>query len=258
MDIIWFVVFALLLVGYFALEGFDLGVGMLLPFLGRGQEGRDRLVAAIAPYVLANEVWLVAVAGTLFGVFPSLDAEVLGGLYPLMVTLLVSWMLRDAGLWFRRRLDGRLWRPTWDVIICAGSFGLALSLGSALAAAATGLRVTPLSLLGGVLVAALFAFHGRTFIGWRLAGAVGEERTWAELLRSAVFAGLPAAVVLAATGRQLFDAMAPAETLSALGIVALPLVPIMVAAQVWVWRTFRPLHGTRNGDGPYARLPSFF
>ncbi|MFC7639863.1 cytochrome d ubiquinol oxidase subunit II [Streptosporangium lutulentum] len=106
MDILWFGVFALLLIGYFALEGFDIGLGMLLPVLGRTQKDRDRIVSAMAPFVLANEVWLVAVAGVLFGVFPSIEGDVLFGLYPLVVSLLVSWILRDAGLWFRRRLDG--------------------------------------------------------------------------------------------------------------------------------------------------------
>ncbi|WP_449061592.1 cytochrome d ubiquinol oxidase subunit II [Planomonospora algeriensis] len=110
MDILWSVLFAVLLIGYFALEGANIGLGMLLPVLGRTQEGRDRIVAAAAPFVLAGEVWLVAVAGVLFGVYPRLEGEVLFGLYPMVVCLLVSWIVRDAGLWFRRRTDGLAWR----------------------------------------------------------------------------------------------------------------------------------------------------
>lgn len=110
MDILWLGVLALLLIGYFALEGFDIGLGMLLPVLGRTRRDRDRIVAAMAPFVLANEVWLVAAIGVLFGAFPSLEGRVLFGLYPVVVALLVSWILRDAGLWFRRRLDGPAWR----------------------------------------------------------------------------------------------------------------------------------------------------
>lgn len=127
MDILWLGVLALLLIGYFALEGFDIGLGMLLPVLGRTRRDRDRIVAAMAPFVLANEVWLVAAVGVLFGAFPSLEGRVLSGLYPVVVALLVSWILRDAGLWFRRRLDGPAWRAGWDRVICAGSYGLALS-----------------------------------------------------------------------------------------------------------------------------------
>src|SRR5689334_18759374 len=159
MEVIWFVLFAVLLAGYFALEGFDLGVGLLLPVLGRTRENRDRMVAAMAPYVLANEVWLVAVAGTLFGVYPLLEGEVLFGLYPLVVAMLLSWVLRDAGLWFRRRLDGRRWRGFWDAMIAFGSLGLSFCWGMALFAAATGFAspaVHPLGVLLGVVVSGLF------------------------------------------------------------------------------------------------------
>ncbi|GAA3149342.1 cytochrome d ubiquinol oxidase subunit II [Nonomuraea salmonea] len=143
MDLLWFAIFAVLLAGYFALEGFDLGVGLLLPVLGRTRADRDRLVAAIAPYVLANEVWLVAVAGTMAGVYPLLEGEVLVGLYPLVVAMLMSWVLRDAGLWFRRRLGGPLWRGFWDGAVAFGSLGLSAGWGMALYAAATGFQAPP-------------------------------------------------------------------------------------------------------------------
>jgi cytochrome bd-type quinol oxidase subunit 2 len=258
MEIIWFGVFALLLVGYFALEGFDLGVGMLLPVLGRDQEGRDRLVAAMAPFVLANEVWLVAVAGSLFGVFPALEGEVISGLYPLVVSLLVCWILRDAGLWFRRRMDGRGWRAFWDMVICVASLGLALSVGSGLTAALQGLAVSPLSLAGGLVVAAAFAFHGWTFVAWRLPGEFGPGRTGKDLLRSGAVAALPAALAAAVLASGLLGHAAPPATLSVLGLVVLPFAPVMVGAQVWVWRTFGFRREPRNGDGRHARIPSFF
>jgi cytochrome d oxidase subunit CydB len=256
MEIIWFGVFALLLIGYFALEGFDLGVGMLLPVLGRDQAGRDRLVAATAPFVLANEVWLVAVAGALFGVFPALEGEVVNGLYPLVVSLLVSWILRDAGLWFRRRLDGRGWRAFWDAVICVASLGVALSVGSGLASALQGNVISPPSLVGGLVVAAAFAFHGWTFAAWRLPGEFGAARTGRALLRSGAVAALPAALCLAALAPGLLGHTAPPATLSALGLVVLPFAPVVVGAQIWLWRTFGPV--PRNGDGDHPRIPSFF
>src|SRR5262249_14597536 len=91
MEIILFRALAVLLLGYFALEGFDIGLGILLPVLGRSQEDRDRLVGAMAPFVLAGEVWLVALVGVLFGAFSTLEGEVLSGLYPLVVALLLTW-----------------------------------------------------------------------------------------------------------------------------------------------------------------------
>jgi cytochrome bd ubiquinol oxidase subunit II len=254
MEVIWFVFFAVLLAGYFALEGFDLGVGLLLPVLGRTRENRDRMVAAMAPYVLANEVWLVAVAGTLFGVYPLLEHEVLFGLYPLVVAMLLCWILRDAGLWFRRRIDGSRWRGFWDACVAFGSLGLSVGWGMALYAAATGFAhspVHPLGLLLGVVVTLLFAFHGWTFLGWRLPGVFGATRPGRMLALSGLVAALPAAGVLAGAMPYLLEHSAPQATLSVLSFMALPFTPLMVGAQIWVWRTFRP-----GKDA--LRLPSFF
>ncbi|GII63795.1 hypothetical protein Skr01_38800 [Sphaerisporangium krabiense] len=268
MEIIWLAVLAVLLVGYFALEGFDIGVGMTLPWLARageraGEPGgrarqRDRLVAAIAPYVLANEVWLVALAGTLFGAFPALEGTVINGLYPVVVLLLVSWILRDAGLWFRRRLDGDRWRGFWDAVLCAGSWGLALSWGVALAALVRGLPDQPFdvaSLLYGAVVAAVFAVHARSFVAWRLSGRAEGARTGRRLLLTAALAALPAAVPLAVVASSLLGHTAPPETLNVLSFIALPVTPILIGAQVWVWRTFGPLG---SAVGAAGRIPSFF
>ncbi|MFI0419837.1 cytochrome BD ubiquinol oxidase subunit II [Spongiactinospora gelatinilytica] len=254
MEIVWFGALALLLAGYFALEGFDIGVGMLLPVLGRDQAARDRLVGAIAPFVLANEVWLVAGVGVLFGAFPTLEGDVLFALYPLVVALLVSWIVRDAGLWFRRRVDGPRWRAFWDGALCAGSWGLALTWGFALARVATGLDGLPALLLGVVLaavVAAVFAFHGRTFAAWRLAGE-GRPRGGRALLGSALLAASPALAGLALTASTVVGHAAPAGTLNMLGLMVVPFAPLMVGAQIWVWRTFGP----RRPAG--SRVPSFF
>ncbi len=252
MDILWLGVFALLLIGYFALEGFDIGLGMLLPVLGRTGAERDRLVAGMAPFVLAGEVWLVAVVGVLFGAFPHLEGEVLFTLYPLVVGLLVSWVLRDAGLWFRRRLDGRAWRAFWDGVLCVGSFGLALTWGLALAALVQGGPVlTPLGVGYAALVVGVFALHGRRFAVWRLGG---PGRTGRALLGSACLAAIPVAVPLAVATPWLLDHVAPPGTLGVLTLVVLPCVPVMVVAQVWVWRTF----GRGAGVGAGAGAPSFF
>jgi cytochrome bd ubiquinol oxidase subunit II len=254
MDVIWFVFFAVLLIGYFALEGFDLGVGLLLPVLGRTPGDRDRMVAAMAPFVLANEVWLVAVAGTLFGVYPLLESEVLFGLYPLVVAMLLSWVLRDAGLWFRRRLEGGAWRGFWDAMIAFGSLGLSAGWGMVLYAAATGFEHSPVHPVGvmlGMVVTVLFAFHGWTFLAWRTPGVFGAARTGRALLVSGLVAALPAAGVLAGALPYLLEHSAPAATLNVLSVMALPFAPIMLGAQVWVWRTFRP-----GKDA--VRLPSFF
>lgn len=254
MELIWFAFFAVLLAGYFALEGFDLGVGLLLPVLGRTPERRDRMVAGMAPFVLVNEVWLVAVAGVLFGVYPALEGEVFAGLYPLVVTMLLAWVLRDAGLWFRRRLDGAGWRRFWDLMITLGSFGLSFGWGLALYAMATGFSSSllhPPGLLLGALVTALFAVHGRTFLAWRLPGFLGAPCPGRTLALSALAAATPVLIVLGGSAGYLLGNSAPPETLNVLSIMALPFAPFMLGAQVWVWRTFRPSKGA-------DQLPSFF
>ncbi|NUW34055.1 cytochrome d ubiquinol oxidase subunit II [Nonomuraea sp. SMC257] len=254
MELIWYAVFTLLLSGYFALEGFDLGVGLLMPVIGRTQETRDRMVAAMAPFVLANEVWLVAVAGALFGVYPHLEGEALFGLYPLVVAMLLSWVVRDAGLWFRRRIDGPGWRRFWDAMITAGSLGLSFGWGVALYAATTGFGSSllhPFGLLLGVVVTLLFAWHGWTFLGWRAPETAGITRTGRALALSALAAALPALAVLGGSLPYLLDHSAPASTLGVMGVMALPFAPVMVLAQVWVWRFFRPGRSA-------VRTPSFF
>ncbi|GAA1277535.1 hypothetical protein GCM10009677_34450 [Sphaerisporangium rubeum] len=272
MEIIWFAVFAVLLAGYFALEGFDIGLGMLLPVLARAreragepgtrQDQRDHLVAAMAPFVLANEVWLVAVAGTLFGVYPLLEGQVIGGLYGVVVALVTSWVLRDAGLWFRRRLDGGAWRAFWDAVLCAGSWGLALSWGVALGSVVRGLPGQPFDVVGvlcGVVVAAVLAVHGRSFAAWRLSGPREIGHTGRRLTLTAALAALPPVAVLAVAAPSLLDATASPQALSVLSVMALPVLPILVVAQVWVWRTFSPGRDLRERERTgTTRVLSFF
>ncbi|MEU4329195.1 cytochrome d ubiquinol oxidase subunit II [Nonomuraea dietziae] len=242
MEVVWLLAFAVLLAGYFALEGFDLGVGLLMA--GRPQERRDRMVAAMAPYVLANEVWLVAVAGVLFGAFPVLEGEVIFALYPFVVSMLLGWIVRDAGLWFRRRIEGRVWRGFWDLMISLGSFVLAFGWGMVIGSVAGLPWIAGLGL--GALTTALFAFHGRTFLAWR------ERRGGGRVLAlSGLASAAPVVVLLAAVAPHLLDHAAPAATLNVLSLMVAPFAPLMVGAQVWVWRTFRPGKGS-------DRIPSFF
>ncbi|WP_327085212.1 cytochrome d ubiquinol oxidase subunit II [Nonomuraea sp. NBC_01738] len=247
MEPLWLAVFAILLIGYFALEGFDLGVGLLL--FGKPQAERDRMVAAMAPFVLANEVWLVAVAGALFGVFPALEGPVLFGLYPVVVIMVLSWVVRDAGLWFRRRVGGPRWRSFWDALISLGSLGLAFGwgpalYGSAVHGSATGSWWHPVGVALGAVVTVLFLLHGRAFLGWR-----AGTRKGGSLALSGLVAAAPVIALLALATPYLMEHTAPASTLNVLSFMVLPFAPVMVGAQVWVWRTFR-----RAG----SPSPSFF
>ncbi|WP_162794747.1 cytochrome d ubiquinol oxidase subunit II, partial [Nonomuraea lactucae] len=162
-------ILAFFALGYLVLAGADIGVGMLLPYLGRSGGERREVIAAIAPFFLGNEVWLVAAAGVLAGLFPELEGELLSGDYSLVVTLLVSWIVRDMGLWLRGRMPGAGWRRFWDGAVVAGSWGLALSWGGLLSHVLLGIR-GPVALLPALVMAALFATHGLAFAALRLRG----------------------------------------------------------------------------------------
>ncbi|GAA4525331.1 MULTISPECIES: cytochrome d ubiquinol oxidase subunit II [Nonomuraea] len=233
-------ILAFFALGYLVLAGADIGVGMALPYLGRTPAERREAIAAIAPFFLGNEVWLVVTAGVLAGLFPELEGELLSGNYPLIVALLLSWVVRDTGLWLRGRLDGRLWQGWWDGAIVAGSWGLALSLGGLLGHVLLGMT-GPLALLPVAVLAALFGTHGLAFAALRLrgelrrraavlSGGAGEGRTYALTAAALMVVGVLAGLRLP---------LEPGTSGAVLGPVVLAMMPLMVAAQAWVWWTFR-------------------
>lgn len=179
MDLLSAALLALLVVGYLVLAGADVGLGMLMPHVARGSAQRRRVVAAIAPYFLASEVWLVAALGVLAGLFPVLEHHAVAELWPVLTFLLAGWLVRDAGLWLRARVDGERWRSACDGAIVAGSWTLATSWGLALAGLLTGgLTMNPFTLLCTVTVIGLFALRGSAFGAERLVGpaACGTDR----------------------------------------------------------------------------------
>ncbi|MGW7477014.1 cytochrome d ubiquinol oxidase subunit II [Nonomuraea muscovyensis] len=233
-------ILAFFAIGYLVLAGADIGVGMLLPYLGRSGGERREVIAAIAPFFLGNEVWLVATAGVLAGMFPELESELLHGNYALVVCLLVAWVVRDMGLWLRGRLPGARWQLCWDGAVVAGSWGLALSWGALLSHVLLGLG-GPAAVLPALVPAALFAVHGLAFATLRLRGALrrraavlsggaGEGRTYALTAGALVVIGVLAGARLPLTAGSTASFLAP---------VILALIPLLVASQAWVWWTFR-------------------
>ncbi|MFC4013252.1 cytochrome d ubiquinol oxidase subunit II [Nonomuraea purpurea] len=233
-------ILAFFTLGYLVLAGADIGVGMTLPYLGRSAAERREVIAAIAPFFLGNEVWLVAVAGVLAGLFPELEGELLTGNYTLIVVLLLAWVIRDMGLWLRGRVPEARWQGFWDGAIVAGSWGLALSWGLLLGHVLLGLE-GPISLLPALMLAVLFATHGLTFAALRLrgvlreraavlSGGAGELRTYALTSAALVTVGIVAGLRLP---------LEPGTSGAVLTPIILVLIPFLVAAQAWVWWTFR-------------------
>ncbi|NYI07351.1 cytochrome d ubiquinol oxidase subunit II [Allostreptomyces psammosilenae] len=257
MEILAIAVLGVFALGYLVLGGADIGVGMLLPFLGRDGAERRVVLATVAPFFLGNEVWLVATAGVLVGAFPDLEGELLSGLFPAVVALLAGWMVRDAGLWSRGRVEARAWAAGCDGAIVLGSWTVALSWGwmfAGLLAGVTDRVVTgPGAALAALAVATLFAAHGLAFAGLRLAGPLraragafsgrsgtaGEAQTFALTTAAMVALGLAVGLRL-----PLAESAVDSATLSLLVPAMAAVTPLLLAAQAWVWWIFRHrVHG---------------
>src|SRR5215475_11861403 len=119
---LWFLLIAVLWTGYFVLEGFDFGVGILLPALGRDESRRSAMLAAIGPVWDGNEVWLLVAGGATFAAFPEWYASLFSGFYLALLVILVALILRGVAFEYRAKHDDDRWRRNWDLAIIIGSF----------------------------------------------------------------------------------------------------------------------------------------
>jgi cytochrome d ubiquinol oxidase subunit II len=226
---VWFVAIAVLWTGYFVLEGFDFGVGMLLPVLGRGPEGEaDRRVVinAIGPVWDGNEVWLITAIGAMFAAFPAWYAGMLSGFYLPVLLVIVALIGRGVAFEYRGKLDDPRWRARWDAAIVFGSAVPAFTWGLLFANLVRGVELgpdgvvrsgltdllNPYALVGGLATLTLFLLHGAVFLALKTDGQVRRRarataRAVAPAAAAALFAflmwtqadhGSPATAVVAA------------------------------------------------------------
>jgi cytochrome bd ubiquinol oxidase subunit II len=240
LETLWFVLIAVLWAGYFLLEGFDFGVGMLLPLLPRGEEERRTMLRTIGPVWDGNEVWLVVAGGATFAAFPAWYATMFSGFYIALLLVLFFLIARVVSFEWRSKSESPGWRSVWTWANTLGSLGAASIWGVGLSALLYGTPIdsdgdyagsfwdlfNPYTVFAGIAVVLLFAFHGATFLTLR---TVGDLHGRAE--RAARRLALPAAVLAAAflawtvavamdrNDKDLFPPALPA----ALGIVALGL-----------------------------------
>jgi cytochrome d ubiquinol oxidase subunit II len=206
---IWFVIIGVLLVGYALLDGFDLGVGVLSPILGRTPAQRSLLMQAIGPVWDGNEVWLLTMGGALFAAFPLVYSTVFSGFYLALMLLLFGLILRAVAMEFRHQLTDPRWLRVWDGAFFLGSLLPALLLGVTLGNVARGLPLTngqysagffgllnPFSLGVGLLGLAMFAMQGAAWLVFRTDGEVQRRARLAGRVAWAAFAVLWLVVTL--------------------------------------------------------------
>jgi cytochrome d ubiquinol oxidase subunit II len=193
----WFLLIAILWIGYFVLEGFDFGVGMLPPVLGRDETDRRVLLGTIGPVWDGNEVWLLVAGGATFAAFPSWYATLFSGFYLALFLILVGLIVRGVAIEYRNKHDGGRWRLWWDRGITFGSVLPALLWGVAFADIVHGVPLDahgeftgnlldllhPYALVGGLASLSLFLLHGSVFLALRTTGELEQRaRRTAQLL----------------------------------------------------------------------------
>ena len=189
LEIFWFLVIAVLWVGYFVLEGFDFGVGMLLPVVGKTDLDRRVMVNTIGPVWDGNEVWLLVAGGATFAAFPNWYATLFSGFYLPLFLILVALIVRGVAFEYRAKRDAPQWHLAWDHCIFWGSLLPSLLWGVAFANILRGTPIgphqnylgsffnllNPYSLLGGITTLLLFALHGSIFLSLKTTEDIKER-----------------------------------------------------------------------------------
>jgi cytochrome d ubiquinol oxidase subunit II len=252
LQILWFLLIAVLWSGYFLLEGFDFGVGMLLPFLPEDERERGQMFATIGPVWDGNEVWLVIAGGATFAAFPAWYGAMFSGFYLALLLVLFFLIIRVVSFEWREKSESPGWRAAWMWANTVGSFGAALIWGVGLSNLLYGLPLdssgdftgtfwdlfSGYTVIGGVAIVLLFAFHGSTYLTLRTSGALCE-RAAAAARRLSVFAALAVAgfliwTVAVAVDRNDKDVFPPVLP-AALGVAAVVLALVFVFARRSGW-----------------------
>lgn len=238
---VWFVLIAVLWTGYLVLEGFDFGVGMLLPILGRGEKDRRVMINTIGPVWDGNEVWLLTAGGATFAAFPEWYASMFSGFYLALLAILVALILRIVAFEWRGKINSEAWRRRFYVALVVGSWLPAVLWGVAFGNLVRGVELdashtfvgsfvdllNPFALLGGATTALIFLTHGAVFLALKTDGEIRH--------RAAAFAERSAVVTVVVAGAfavwtQL--AYSVAWTWAATALAAAALVGLVVAARL--------------------------
>ncbi|EHL06815.1 cytochrome d ubiquinol oxidase, subunit II [Desulfitobacterium hafniense DP7] len=210
LNILWFILISVLFIGFFFLEGFDYGVGILLPFMGKNDTERRIVINTIGPVWDGNEVWLITAGGAIFAAFPNWYATLFSGFYLALFFILVALILRGVAFEFRSSDRSPRWRSAWDGGIFVGSLLSAILWGVAVTNILRGVPIngemqyvgtffdllSPYTLLGGVTTLLLFTVHGALYLSLKTEGEM-VRRAWG-IAKAVSVAALVVLVLLAA------------------------------------------------------------
>ena len=198
----WYIIIAILWTGFFVLEGFDFGVGMLHSLIGRDEAGRRAAINTIGPLWDGNEVWLIVAGAGMFAAFPGWYATMFSAYNLALVLLLAALIVRGVAFEYRGKRDAARWRRTWDTALTTGSLLAPLLIGVALAGLLHGLPINsaqdftgsfwdllqPYALFTGITLVLVCLLHGATFLCLKTTGDM-RQRSWQAARRVAPFTG---------------------------------------------------------------------
>jgi cytochrome d ubiquinol oxidase subunit II len=241
---LWFILIGVLWVGYFVLEGFDFGVGMLVRPLGRDDVERRILIHTIGPVWDGNEVWLLVAGGATFAAFPGWYASAFSGFYIALFLVLAGLIVRGVSFEFWGKSSSRAWRSTWEWALAISSGLVALLWGVAWANFVHGVPMNaahnmtatlwdllhPYALLGGLTTVALFLAHGSVFLTLRTKGELEQRAQAVARWATPAAAGLLAAFLVWTIADQANQrsAKASAVVLAVLAIALAAGVPLVL------------------------------
>jgi cytochrome d ubiquinol oxidase subunit II len=235
LETVWFALWGILWAVYFVLDGFDLGIGTLAPFVAKNEGEKRAVYNSMGPYWNGNEVWLITAGGVTFAAFPKTYAVMFSSLYSALLLILFCLIIRGVAMEFRSKFTSGGWKGFWDALLWIGNFGPALLFGVAFANLFRGILIdkagvyqgtlfsllNPYGLMGGVLFTLIFTVHGSLWLAVKSGGDLRERagrlagRLWFALAAAAV-------VFLGATyiSTRLYDNFIKAPALFVIPIAA--------------------------------------
>jgi cytochrome d ubiquinol oxidase subunit II len=208
LKVIWWLLLGVLLIGFAVMDGFDLGVGMLLPFIARTETDRRVLINTVGPVWEGNQVWLIVGGASIFAAWPALYAASFSGFYPAMMLVLAALILRPVGFKFRSKMPDPRWRATWDWALFVGGLVPALVFGVAMgnllkgvpfsfdpelhAAYEFGLLdlLNPFAVLCGLVSVSMLATHGAVYLSVKTNGEIARRSRATSRVTALVWAAL--------------------------------------------------------------------